>query len=240
MKIAIAVSGKEKTKGTDSAYFQAMLRAGARPEELQMVTAADAGTVSSRDFDGILFTGGEDVDPVLYEERIKYDNVHVERSRDEFEFGLLEGGLRAALPILAICRGTQMVNVKFGGTLYQDLKSDKNLERDHKQQGSRSSTTHPVTVTDPDSLLHRLIEGSCMVNSLHHQAIKRPGRGLKATAYSDDGLCEAIEVADHDPFFLGVQWHPEELVAEHPEQLRIFQEFIARCRERAAQVGEAS
>ena len=240
MKIAISVSGKEKAKGAESPYFQAMLKAGARPEEIQMVTGADAGKVSSRDFDGILFTGGADVDPVFYDEQIKYENVHVDRSRDEFERELLDEGRKLGLPILGICRGIQMINVKFGGTLYQDLKSDTALERDHKQAGSRSATTHSVTVTEPDSLLHSLIQGNCMVNSLHHQAIKRLGRGLKATAHSDDELYEAIELADHYPFFLAVQWHPEELVSEHPEQLKIFEEFIARCRNRAAQEKVAS
>ena len=234
MKIAISVTGKEKTKGLDSPYVQALLGAGARPEEIQMVTAADAGKVPSRDMDGILFTGGEDVDPGFYEERIKYDNVCVDRSRDEFEFGLLDEGLKSSVPILAICRGIQMVNVKFGGTLYQDLKSETALERDHKQAGSRSATAHPVTVTEPESLLHSLIQGSCMVNSLHHQAIKRLGRGLKATAHSDDELYEAVELAENYPFFLAVQWHPEEMFGEHPEQLKIFQEFVARCREREA------
>ncbi len=240
MKIAISVSGKEKAKGTDSPYYQAMLKAGARPGEVQVVTAADAGKVASRDFDGILLTGGEDVDPGFYDEPVKYESVHAERMRDEFEFGLLDEGLESSLPILAICRGIQMVNVKFGGALYQDLKSDTPLERDHKQTGSRSATTHSVTVTEPDSLLHSLIQGSCNVNSLHHQAIKRLGRGLKATAYSEDGLCEAVELADYGPFFLAVQWHPEELVGEHPEQLKIFQEFIVRCREREAGKGAAS
>ena len=234
MNVAISVSGKEKAKGSNSPYFQAMLKAGARPEEIQMVTASDAGKGLGADFDGILFTGGEDVDPGFYGERIKYDNVHADRSRDEFEFGLLAEGLKSGLPILGICRGIQLINVKFGGTLYQDLKSETALERDHKQAGSRSATTHPVTITDPDSLLYSFIQGSCMVNSLHHQAIKRLGRGLKATAHSDDELYEAIELADNYPFFLAVQWHPEELVGEHPEQLKIFQEFTARCRDREA------
>ncbi|HUZ45479.1 MAG TPA: gamma-glutamyl-gamma-aminobutyrate hydrolase family protein [Terriglobia bacterium] len=240
MKIAISVSGKEKNKGPESPYFKAMLGVGARPEEIEMLTADDLGRLSVECLDGILFTGGEDVDPFFYDEQIKHENVHVDRSRDKFEFGLLEQGLKRGIPILGICRGIQMINVWFKGTLYQDLKSDTALERDHKQAGSRSATTHSVTVTEPDSLLHSLIPGNCMVNSLHHQAIKRLGHGLKATAHSEDELYEAIELAEDHPFFLAVQWHPEELFSEHPEQLKIFEEFIALCRDRAAQKESAS
>ena len=240
MKLAISVSGKEKAKGVESPYFKAMLGAGARPEELEVVTADDLGKLSAGNFEGILFTGGADVDPFFYDEQIKYENVHVDRSRDEFEFRLLEEGLKRGIPILGICRGIQMINVWFKGTLYQDLKSDTALERDHKQAGSRSATTHSVTVTEPDSLLHGLIQGNCRVNSLHHQAIKRLGHGLKATAHSEDELYEAIELAEDHPFFLAVQWHPEELFSEYPEQLKIFEEFVARCRDRAAQKENAS
>jgi putative glutamine amidotransferase len=126
-----------------------------------------------------------------------------------------------------------VINVWFGGTLYQDLKSDKPLGHDHKQEGSRSESTHSVTVTEPDSQLHDIVEGSCRVNSLHHQAVNRPGRGLKITARSDDELVEAMELADNYPFFLAVQWHPEEMINDNPEQRRIFEAFVAKCRERA-------
>ncbi|MEJ2009686.1 MAG: gamma-glutamyl-gamma-aminobutyrate hydrolase family protein, partial [Acidobacteriota bacterium] len=132
-----------------------------------------------------------------------------------------------------ICRGIQTINVRFGGTLYQDLKSETSLERDHKQQGSRSEPTHAVTVTEPDSLLHAVFAGQCPVNSLHHQAVKRLGRGLKVTAHSEDGLVEAVELAEDYPFFLAVQWHPEEMFSEHAEQRKLFEQFVAHCRERA-------
>jgi len=234
MKIALSIPEKEKVKSQGSLYFQALVAAGAGPEEIEMIMPPGNGHPSSDDFDGILLAGGEDVDPELYGERKKYDNVRTNRARDDFEIALLDHGLKAGLPILGICRGTQTINTRFGGTLYQDLKSDTALVRDHKQQGSRSATTHSITVTDPDSLLHGFVAGSCAVNSLHHQAIKRLGRGLKVTARSEDGLVEAVELAEEYPFFLAVQWHPEEMFSEHPEQLKIFQEFVARCRERAA------
>jgi putative glutamine amidotransferase len=234
MKIALSIPEKEKVKGQESPYFKALVAAGARPEEIEMIMPPGNGLPSSGDFDGILLAGGEDIDPELYGGRKKYDNVKTNRARDDFEIALIDRGLKAELPILGICRGIQTINTRFGGTLYQDLKGDTSFERDHKQQGSRSATTHSITVTDPDSVLHGFVTASCPVNSLHHQAIKRLGRGLKVTAHSEDGLVEAVELAGDYPFFLAVQWHPEEMFSEHPEQLKIFQEFVAQCRERAA------
>ena len=234
MKIALSVPEKEKVKGAESLYVKALVAAGAGPGEIVMMMPPGKGLSPSGAFDGVLLAGGEDIDPELYGERKKYDNVKTNRARDDFEMVLLDRTLRARLPLLGICRGIQTINTRFGGTLYQDLKSDTTLERDHKQQGSRSATTHSITVTDPDSVLHAFVEGSCPVNSLHHQAIKRLGRGLKVTAHSDDGLVEAVELAEDYPFFLAVQWHPEEMYSEHPEQLKIFQEFVTKCREHAA------
>lgn len=234
MKIALSISEKEKVKGEDSSYFKALVAAGARPEEIEMIMPPGNRLPSQGNFDGILLAGGEDVDPELYGERKRYDSVKTNRVRDDFEVALIDRGLQDGIPILGICRGIQTINTRFGGTLYQDLKGDTALERDHKQQGSRGAVTHSITVTDPESVLHGLVTGSCAVNSLHHQAIKRLGRGLKVTAHSEDGLVEAVELAEDYPFFLAVQWHPEEMFSEHPEQLRIFQEFVAACREHAA------
>ena len=233
MRIALSVSQKEKAKGEQSPYFRAFVASGARPDELEMVTAADARRVRASDYDGILFAGGEDVDPALYEEQTKYENVQVDRARDDFEFALLDQALDRRLPILGICRGIQMINVKFGGTLYQDISSDTPIERQHRQPGSRADVTHTVTVTEPESQLAGAMQGSCRVNSLHHQAIKRLGRGLKVTAHSEDGLVEAVESADEYPFLMAVQWHPEEIV-DHPEQRQLFEQFITKCREAAA------
>ena len=233
MKIALSVSKKEKALGERSPYFQAFIAAGARPEELELVAAADARRVKAADYDGILFAGGEDVDPSLYEEQTKHDSVHTDRARDDFEFTLLDGALDRRLPILGICRGIQMINVKFGGTLYQDLKGDTAIELNHRQPDDRTQPIHAVTLTDPESRLAGAFQGSCRVNSLHHQAIKRLGRGLKVTAHSEDGLAEAVEAADDYPFLMAVQWHPEEM-ANVPEQRKIFEQFLAKCREVAA------
>lgn len=238
MKIAVSVSGKEKDKGPDSPYFKALVAAGVHPEEIQMVSAGDRNVAAGPEiFDGVLFTGGEDVDPVLYDEQKKYPDVHTHRPRDDFEMELLKKGMKLRLPVLGICRGIQMINVSFGGTLYQDLKSDTPLERDHKQTASRGEPTHSITVTEPDSWLHGVVQGSCRVNSLHHQAINRTGRGLKVVAHSEDGLVEAVELADQYPFFLAVQWHPEEMIPDDSMQRKILEMFVAKCQERAERRG---
>jgi putative glutamine amidotransferase len=237
MRIAVSVSETEKARGKSSPYFQALLAAGATEGELELVSAADAKRLRGKDFDGILFTGGEDVDPALYGEVKQHENVHDFRARDEFEFALLDRAIQRRAPVLGICRGVQMINVKFGGSLYQDMKEDAEPQLEHRQTDagkSRQEATHSVLVTDENSKLGGIVQGACRVNSLHHQAVKRVGRGLKVTARSEDGFVEAVESAEEYPFLMAVQWHPEEMVNDSPEQREIFVRFVSKCREGAA------
>ena len=236
MKIAISVSKKEKQKGEKSPYFQALKSLGVSAKELVLLSPADRARAKAEDFDGVVFTGGEDVDPALYEEPKKFSSVKTDRSRDEFELALLAAAQDCRLPILGICRGMQMINVKFGGTLFQDLGrepySEMGYQLEHRQSGKRGEATHTVTLTEPESQLGEAFRGSCRVNSLHHQAVRRVGRGLKVTAYSEDGLPEALEDAGDYPFLVAVQWHPEEM-ADQPEQRKLFEAFLAKCIELA-------
>lgn len=237
MRIAVSVSEQEKARGTASPYVQALLAAGATEGELELVSSADSKRVHGNDFDGILFAGGEDVDPTLYGEVKQHENVHEFRARDEFEFSLLDQALERRAPILGICRGVQMINVKFGGSLYQDMKEDAEPQFAHRQTDegkTRQEATHSVLVTDENSKLGEIVQGTCRVNSLHHQAVKRVGRGLKVTARSEDGFVEAVEAAEEYPFLMAVQWHPEEMVRDSIEQRELFVRFLEKCREGAA------
>jgi putative glutamine amidotransferase len=234
VRIAISVSEKDKARGNDCPYFRALVAAGVEEGEIELLTANDQNRVHPDELDGVLFAGGEDVDPVLYGEQKKYESVQINRARDEFELSLLKRVLDRRLPILGICRGAQLINVDFGGSLYQDLDEDAAPGFDHRQTDSgmaRNEFSHTITVTEPESLLARAVQGSCRVNSIHHQAIRHLGRGLKVSAHSEDGLVEAIEAAGDYPFLLAVQWHPEE-IADRPEQKLILEEFVAKCRER--------
>lgn len=130
MKIAIMVSEKEMAKGHASPYFNALAEAGAKRDELVMINQNNGAGFRADDFHGILFSGGEDVDPALYGETKKYENIRVNRERDAFELAWLERAIRSGVPVFGICRGAQLVNVKFGGTLYQDLASDWTSEVD--------------------------------------------------------------------------------------------------------------
>ena len=237
MKIAISVSDKEKDKGVQSPYFKALLAVCVKPEEVEVISPAHPPVPSIQEYVGVLFGGGKDINPKYYQEALKYPGLaQIDEKRDAFEFELFDRAHRHALPILGICRGLQMINVKFGGTLYQDLKQDLNsetpVEHESRQSESRAAPTHDVTLTDPESRLRETFEGSCGVNSRHRQAIKRLGRGLKVTARSADGVVEAVEAADNYPFLVAVQWHPEDMI-DRPEARKLFEKFVAKCRELA-------
>jgi putative glutamine amidotransferase len=239
MKIAISVSDKEKAKGAESPYYKALLAVGVKPEELEVLSPSPPSTLNIKDYDGVLFGGGQDINPKYYQEAVKYpDLVQIDAKRDAFEFELFDRAHRHGLPILGICRGIQMINVKFGGTLYQDLGQDLNaetrVEHGPAQSAPGVASIHAVTLTDPESRLAETFKGSCAVNSRHRQAIKRLGRGLKVTARSADGVVEAVEAADTHPFLVAVQWHPEDMT-DQPEARKLFEKFVAQCRESAAQ-----
>jgi putative glutamine amidotransferase len=165
---------------------------------------------------GLLLTGGGDVDPSLYGAAAHATYSPAEQGRDEFEIALVNRAIEARLPILAICRGVQVLNVARGGSLVQDIPSELSEALTHRfpvPPNEAVKIAHDVWV-ERDSLLGRLLtphleeDDTCGVNSRHHQALQRLGQGLVVAATAPDGVIEAVEAPEH-PFCLGVQWHPE-------------------------------
>lgn len=179
--------------------------------------------------DGLMLSGGPDIDPTLYAEPPHPELGPIEPATDRWELALLHAALAREIPVLAICRGMQLLNVAQGGSLYQDIPDQLGAEG-HRQKARGSQTTHDVAV-DPESQLAAITGGGTLaVNSFHHQAVKDLGRGLRISAKSDDGIVEAIEGTNH-PFLIGVQWHGESLYPI-PAHLAVFEAFMDATRSR--------
>lgn len=214
-------------KFMQSKYTAALHRAGAKavwikPDDL------DEAIAKMLQCDGLLLSGGEDIDPKYYGQIRSEKCGKVVAERDHAEMKMLQAFLPTGKPILGICRGEQLLNVYFGGTLHQDivsLSSDKHDDYPHKDLGN-----HAVTVA-PDSKLAQIMrEKRFPVNSLHHQAVDKPGEGLAVSAVSDDGIVEAVEHTAHR-FCIGLQWHPEHMVGFSKRQRRVFDAFVKACKE---------
>jgi putative glutamine amidotransferase len=174
--------------------------------------------------DGLVLSGGADVEPARYGAQPEEDLGVLETDRDEWEFTLYEAARERDLPILAICRGFQLVNVAHGGTLNQHVELDEGAGHPQWDVDGRTAT-HDVSSV-PSTILSGLVGEHAKVNSLHHQTIERLGDGLRASAFASDGVVEGFETTDAE--VLGVQWHPELL--EAPDVT--FRWLVERCRAR--------
>lgn len=183
--------------------------------------------------DGILLPGGNDVSPLLYGEERKSHTQPPHNERDRFEMYLLERAMDKKLPVLGICRGIQVINVKLGGTLYQDVEKEMpgSIRHDWHDNDSkplpRSLLAHAVSIEEGSELYGILGKKAVEVNSLHHQGIKDLGKGLTASAHAPDGLIEGIEMPSY-PYLVGVQWHPEEL-QDNPVWKTFLDHFVQVC-----------
>jgi putative glutamine amidotransferase len=178
--------------------------------------------ISLNDFDGLCLMGGTDVNPRHYGAAPHGETDAPDDERDEIELGLIKEALERDMPILAICRGLQILNVQHGGTLIQHLAD---AARHHPDVKDKAAPAHGVRF-EPGSLLRDVVEAEKWdVNSRHHQAADRIGTGLRVSARSEpDGVVEGLERPDKR-FVLAVQWHPEDQVIAHPVQLRLFERF---------------
>jgi putative glutamine amidotransferase len=163
-----------------------------------------------------VLTGGEDVDPARYGEK-RHEKVRfVNAARDATEAALVEAARARRKPVLAICRGVQMLNVALGGTLVQDIPSEVDTKIAHDEDSPRDLRSHEISI-EPDSLIAKAVGTEHLtVNSFHHQSAKRVADGLRVTARSPDGVIEGLESTDDNWWVMGVQWHPEDLT-DSPE-----------------------
>lgn len=217
--------------GLNQTYVRAVSRAGAVPLLIPHLTDEPRLHVLFDRLDGLLLSGGEDVDPLFYGEQVHEKCRTIARQRDEMEMTLARWAMAEGRPLLAICRGIQLLNVALGGSLYQDIQAQiPGAERHDWYPGyPRDHRPHPVTIT-PQTRLARIVESpSLPVNSLHHQSLKGIAPGLIVTALAPDGVVEAVEATEH-PFAVAVQWHPEELADNDPVAQRLFDAFVAACR----------
>jgi len=212
----------------NEAYVDAARAAGLTPlvlpplhaNELEGVVAAVAG---------VILTGGEDVDPAAYGAPRQPKTQRPHSRRDECELALVRLAHEKRIPTLAICRGIQVVNVALGGTLVQDIPTECPSAIDHDQSAERAMRVHDVAI-EKDSMLATAVGATRIsVNSSHHQSLARVADGLRVTATSSDGIIEGTEWDRDDWWMLGVQWHPEELVADARDWDRgLFNAFARR------------
>jgi putative glutamine amidotransferase len=226
MKI-VAVSAPRRTDerrervALNSAYVKALIGAGLIPLIVPPLLEPDAaGAVLDR-VQGLVLTGGEDVEPGRYGAVPHPKLGETDAARDAVELALIAAATRHRLPVLAICRGIQVLNVALGGTLYQDLASERAGAIDHADPQAR----HGLRIEPRTRMHHTVGTLAATVNSRHHQAIRDLAPGLRATAWAADDLIEGVESRDGDPWTLGVQWHPEDEVEDG--LFRRFAEAIA-------------
>lgn len=221
--------GSPPRLGLNRAYFEAIERAGGIPLALPLTLWPETAEALLARCHGLVLPGGADVEPSRYGQTPK-DGCGVETipGVDEAETVALNRALEADLPVLAICRGFQLVNVVLGGTLWQDLVTEGATSSDHRAP-SRTVLAHGLRV-DPNSRLARIIGSEHVgVNTLHHQGLRELAPDLRAVGWSDDGLVEAVEL-ERPTLFIGLQCHPEELAPDHPWAARLFEALVEEAR----------
>ncbi len=216
------------------AYIPAVVQAGGVP----FLIPLDLPETGLRQLyglaDGLLLAGGGDVDPARYGAGPHPTLGDVQPERDALEITLTRWAAAEGKPLLAICRGIQVVSVALGGTLWQDIPSQLPKAVLHRKgkpgENPPDFLAHPVRLTPTSRLVDILQAGVVLTNSLHHQAVRTVAEPLTVAGYSADGIIEAVEIPGH-PFFVGVQWHPELLVGDMESARRLFRAFVSACRE---------
>ena len=223
--IGISAHFRDENSMIADAYVQAVVQAGGVPVVLPVVSNPEVIEAMVAPLDGLLMSGGGDMDPELWGENIVPESGIPNRERDEFDLHLIRACANRQKPILGICRGMQAINVAFGGSLYQDIysQSPDNLLK-HDQEEPKRVTTHKVALVKGSKLQRLIGKQEIEVNTIHHQAVKAVASGFQVSAVAPDGVIEAIESL-HYPI-LGVQWHPEHLALVPMKEAEVLFDFL--------------
>ena len=224
MKPVIGITAcheEERFYKTNDGYVHAVLRAGGIPLLIPAALPPEEAAALAGELDGILIPGGIDAAPQCYGEEPLARVTQMDRAMDGMELALIRRAAELGKPLLAICRGCQMLNIALGGTLWQDIPSQCPGALGHYQEtADRSQPYHTVEILPGSRLAAVLGEGKVLTNSYHHQAVRELGKGLRVSARACDGIIEAVE-GESLPI-LGVQWHPECMEERHPLFRRLF------------------
>ncbi len=240
MQPLIGITGRKDTSArllavpmcsVGETYVRAIHRAGGTPVIIPPVVVDEDWDVLSARLDGLLLSGGGDIAPRYYGEEGEPWMGQVDAERDISELGLVRKWLELRRPLMAICRGHQVLNVALGGTLYQDIAAHIPNALDHAYVSARpmEKPVHLVEL-DPECALAKILGGTSFeVNSAHHQAVKAPADSIRVTGYAPDGVVEAFELPEL-PFGISVQWHPEAMVKTSDIMWPLFEAFIDAAR----------
>ena len=211
-KIGVVICGLDNQRQfVSDAYIQAVKSAGGLPIILPLIKSKTVIQEYVELCDGFLFCGGGDITPLLFGQEPATNVGKTDITLDLFQIRLMKAVLTADKPVLAICRGMQVLNVSCGGTIYQDINLVDFDTINHMQNSiSRRDISHKV-IFEPESKVHKILGSFAYTNSFHHQSIDRLGKGLAVSGFTGDAIVEAIEMPSHT-FVLGVQWHPESML----------------------------
>lgn len=210
-------------------YIHAIEECGGIPILLPIISTESFYPYYSNICNGFLFCGGDDINPLLFGEEPLTDIGKIDTRTDIFHISFMKYALSSQLPILAICRGMQILNIALGGTIYQDLTLRPSPSLNHLQLSeNREESSHKISISS-NSMLYSFLGNTALVNSFHHQSIHFLGKGLKITAIASDGVIEAIESSENK-YLCGLQWHPECMIYSSPPMKELIIYFIQKAK----------